>query len=65
MKMVPLYIIEEHHEAFYIWNKTTEQGFLPPFGNTLLHVDHHTDFEGGSYGADFSALFSGNDSASG
>ncbi|MCL1918669.1 MAG: UPF0489 family protein [Peptococcaceae bacterium] len=56
--MIPLYVIEEHHELFYIWNKATGRGFLPPFGNTLLHVDHHHDFMCGDYGADFHALFS-------
>ena len=56
--MIPLYIIEEHHEAFYIWNKATQEGILPPFGNTLLHVDHHPDFESGAYGTDFCELFS-------
>lgn len=56
--MIPLYIIEEHHEAFYIWNRAAAAGFLPPFGNTLLHVDHHPDFECGAYNADWNALFS-------
>ena len=55
--MIPLYIIEEHHEAFYIWNQATEAGLLPPFGNTLLHVDHHPDFECGVYGANLDVLF--------
>ena len=56
--MTPLYIIEEHHEAFYIWNKAALAGHLPPFGNTLLHIDRHTDFECGAYAADFGTLFS-------
>ena len=55
--MIPLYIIEEHHEAFYIWNYATMAGLLPPFGSTLLHVDHHPDFECGAYGADLGVLF--------
>ena len=55
--MIPLYTIEEHHEAFYIWNSATTMGILPPFGNTLLHVDHHLDFECGAYGADLLVLF--------
>ncbi len=57
--MIPLYIIEEHHEAFYIWNMATQAGHLPPFGNTLLHVDHHPDFECGLMGADLDVLFRG------
>ena len=56
--MIPLYIIEEHHEVFYIWNKAADDGFLPLFGNTLLHVDHHPDFECEAYGVEFDVLFS-------
>lgn len=40
---VPLYIVEEHHEAFFIWNYAYYQGWIHPFGNTLLHVDSHDD----------------------
>jgi hypothetical protein len=56
--MIPLYIIEEHNEAFRVWNVAVDGGFLPPFGNSLLHVDHHPDFEAGGYGGDMDALFS-------
>jgi len=55
--MIPLYTIEEHHEAFYLWNKATEAGYIPPFGNTLLHIDHHSDFECGIYDTDWKVLF--------
>ncbi|MDR2528974.1 MAG: UPF0489 family protein [Synergistaceae bacterium] len=54
---IPLYIIEEHNEVFRVWNQAVEEGYLPPFGNSLLHVDHHPDFECGAYGGDMSALF--------
>lgn len=40
---VPLFIMEEHHEAFFIWNYGYFKGFIRPFGNTLLHVDSHED----------------------
>lgn len=40
---VPLFIIEEHHEAWFIWNYGYFNGFIRPFGNTLLHVDAHED----------------------
>lgn len=40
---VPLFIIEEHHEAFFIWSYGYFNGFIRPFGNTLLHVDSHED----------------------
>lgn len=42
---VPLFIIEEHHEAFFIWSYGYFNGFIRPFGNTLLHVDSHQDME--------------------
>ncbi|MFZ7101725.1 MAG: UPF0489 family protein [Peptococcaceae bacterium] len=41
--VVPLFILEEHHEAFFIWNYGYFQGMINPFGNTLLHVDSHED----------------------
>ncbi|MGI6647526.1 MAG: UPF0489 family protein [Bacillota bacterium] len=40
---VPLYIIEEHHEAFFIWHYGYFKGLINPFGNTVLHVDSHED----------------------
>lgn len=52
-KPVPLYTIEEHNEAFYVWCLARQNGEIRPFGNTLLHVDHHPDFEAGGYNAYF------------
>ncbi len=49
MNRIPLTIIEEHNEVFYVWADAVERGELRPFGNTLLHVDHHPDFEAGGY----------------
>ncbi len=49
MQKIPLYIIEEHHEAFYVWNYAIEKGEMCPWGSALLHVDHHPDFESGAY----------------
>lgn len=40
---IPLFIMEEHHEAFFIWHYGYFNGFISPFGNTLLHVDSHED----------------------
>ncbi len=44
MKTTNLYIIEEHHEAFWLWNYCVMQGAIQPSLNTLLHVDYHSDF---------------------
>ena len=40
---VPLFIIEEHNEAYFIWNYGYFKEFINPVGNTLLHVDSHHD----------------------
>ena len=43
MPAVPLYIMEEHHEALVIWHDAISQGTLPAKGNSILHVDEHSD----------------------
>jgi len=40
---VPCIVLEEHHEAFYAWNYAHKQGWISATGNTLLHVDSHSD----------------------
>lgn len=42
-KPIPLIIVEEHHEAFYVWNYAVRTGWLGAEGNTLLHFDSHPD----------------------
>ncbi|PKK89478.1 MAG: hypothetical protein CVV64_13765 [Candidatus Wallbacteria bacterium HGW-Wallbacteria-1] len=44
-KPVPLYIIEEHHEAFILWHHAMELGLMPTGGNMLLHIDAHADLD--------------------
>lgn len=39
------FIIEEHDEAFYVWHYAIKQKILPKQGNTLFHVDEHSDME--------------------
>ena len=40
---VPLIVIEEHHEAFFVWHRAICNGWMKPAGNTLLHLDEHHD----------------------
>lgn len=43
INQVPVVIIEEHHEAFYVWHHAIAEGWIPESGNTLLHIDEHHD----------------------
>ena len=45
MKKIPLYIVEEHHEAFFVWNYAILTEVIEDCNNTLLHVDEHGDME--------------------
>jgi len=40
---IPIYIIEEHHEAFVVWNKAISEKIIPAQNNILFHFDEHTD----------------------
>jgi hypothetical protein len=40
---IPTFIIEEHNEAFFIWNYAIKKKIIPALGNTLFHVDEHSD----------------------
>ncbi len=42
-RTVPTVLIEEHHEAFYVWNYSVQAGWLSSEPRTLLHVDEHAD----------------------
>ncbi|NOU18116.1 MAG: hypothetical protein HOO91_11230 [Bacteroidales bacterium] len=42
-KKVPVYIIEEHHEAFIIWNYAIENKLISREKNRLVHIDEHSD----------------------
>ena len=55
--MIPVYCMEEHHEAFYYWGLAIENGDINKKGNTLFHIDHHDDLEGGGYFRDFTKIF--------
>ena len=55
--MIPVYLIEEHNEAFYYWGFAVQQGYMNKKGNTLFHIDHHDDLESGGYFRDFREPF--------
>jgi len=42
-KRIPSVVVEEHHEAFYVWQYAVQNAWTAPSGNTLLHVDSHAD----------------------
>ncbi len=44
-EMIPTFIVEEHHEAFFVWNYAVLSGMVPERLNTLLHVDNHADLQ--------------------
>lgn len=39
----PVVIVEEHHEAYYVWKWAIEHQIIQPEHNTLLHIDEHSD----------------------
>lgn len=41
--MIPIFIIEEHHEAFYTWCRAMKEGVIAKEDNCLLHFDDHSD----------------------
>jgi hypothetical protein len=53
------FIIEEHNEAFYVWNYCVAQRLMPPTHNVLLHVDEHADMNIPRFNTSLTAL-SGN-----
>lgn len=57
MNEIPLFIMEEHNEAFYYWGYLIEHGIIEKEDNALFHIDHHDDLEGGGYFHDFTKTF--------
>jgi hypothetical protein len=43
MTAIPYYVMEEHHEAFFLWHYAIQRELIPASGNFLLHVDEHAD----------------------
>lgn len=40
---VPVVIVDEHNEVIPYWYKAVEQGIIRSKGNTLIHIDGHSD----------------------
>jgi len=40
---IPVFTVEEHHEAFIVWNYAAKAGWIPDKENCLFHVDAHSD----------------------
>ncbi|WP_298733946.1 UPF0489 family protein [uncultured Chitinophaga sp.] len=40
---IPTFILEEHNEAFYTWCYCVHNKLIAANGNTLIHVDEHSD----------------------
>ena len=40
---IPVFTVEEHHEAFIAWSYAVREGWIPDRGNCLFHVDAHSD----------------------
>lgn len=49
---IPLIVMEEHKEAYYIWHIFSMLHKIPEKDNILLHVDHHPDDIAGTYDFD-------------
>jgi len=46
---IPVYIMEEHKEAFFCWHYMIHSGEIGATGNILVHVDDHTDMTPDDY----------------
>jgi len=45
MTGIPLFVFEEHHEAFFVWHYAAKNQIINRYNNTLLHVDEHSDMK--------------------
>lgn len=41
--MIPLFILEEHNEAYFVWRYAINKKLIRSRENTLLHFDEHAD----------------------
>ncbi|XP_076459880.1 UPF0489 protein C5orf22 homolog isoform X2 [Babylonia areolata] len=42
-QLLPVVVVEEHHEVLKYWFDAVDTGVIPKKGNTLLHIDGHSD----------------------
>jgi hypothetical protein len=40
---IPVFVVEEHREAYFVISYAIKTGLLPPHGNALVHIDEHHD----------------------
>lgn len=40
---IPVFVVEEHREAYLVISYAIKTGLLPPHGNALVHIDEHHD----------------------
>jgi hypothetical protein len=45
MSDIPLFVFEEHNEAFFAWHYAIANQMMTAKNNILLHVDEHSDFK--------------------
>ena len=38
-----LFLLDEHHEAFFVWHYAIAHSLIAPSNNILLHIDTHSD----------------------
>ncbi|MBX2968288.1 MAG: UPF0489 family protein [Cyclobacteriaceae bacterium] len=42
-KSTHVFVLEEHHEAYFVWRYALRKGLIRKQGNNLLHIDEHSD----------------------
>jgi len=40
---IKTFVVEEHHEAYLVWRYALAEKLIQSVGNTLLHIDEHSD----------------------
>ena len=56
MNGIPIFLMDEHRDAYYLWHRMIDRGDIPAKGGYLLHVDHHDDLESAGYNWDLTQM---------